>query len=87
MTSVEIDLVRYQGNRFAAERAGSSLVTGLSGDFSYLEKPSQDIGLKQVGTLTMHENTSRESELFMLEEAAVRIQRAYRMRKKRRIQF
>jgi predicted nucleic acid-binding Zn-ribbon protein len=88
MTSAEINFVKYSGNRAYAQRNGSSILVGVGGNYDdYEPPPPEKTGLKQSNTLVMHENTSRESELFMLEEASIRIQRAYRMRKKRRIQL
>ncbi len=46
-----------------------------------------DHTLKHAGGLQIHANTSREAELYMLEEAAIRIQRAYRSRKAARLEY
>mgnify|MGYP001139088526 CR=1 FL=1 len=86
MTSAEINFVQYSGNRFAAERAGSSIIVGGGYDMSGIEKNDEDKQMKKAGGLIFHEHTSREGEAYMLEEAAIRIQRRYRMRKKAKIQ-
>jgi predicted nucleic acid-binding Zn-ribbon protein len=82
MTDAERDFLRYDGNRAYAERSGSTILVGVAKPYG-VEK--QDATLKKPGGLQMHQHTSREGEQYMLEEAAIRIQRAFRMRKKAKV--
>ena len=87
MTSIELDMVAYAGNRAAAERQGLPLSgAGFSARAEYAAAKSTKDELKRPGGLVVHSNTSRAGEIYMLEEAAIRIQRAYRRRKKARLE-
>ena len=87
MTSIERDMLAYAGNKQAAERLGlPASGTGAGAQMDYVQAEREKGELKKPGPLVVHNNTSRAGEMFMLEEAAIRIQRAYRRRKMGRIE-